>query len=82
MYAVLLQTGAKLTGSAGPTETKQFPITTGTVEGKHLIFEVHMGGGTIRFDVNEAEADLRGTMTLSEDDGHVASANVILKRVS
>jgi|SRR5581483_10343073 len=55
-YAVLKQEGTMLTGSAGPGESKQFQITTGKVDGAHLIFEVKMGGGTIRFDLTSTSA--------------------------
>lgn len=81
MYAVLKQEGTMLTGSAGPSESKQFQITTGKVDGDHLIFEVKMGGGTIRFDLTSTPAELRGTMRLLEDDGHTANANIVLKRI-
>jgi hypothetical protein len=81
MYAVLKQEGTTLTGTAGPSESKQFQITTGKVDGDHLIFEIKMGGGTIRFDLTSTSSELRGTMRLSEDDGHTANANVVLKRI-
>ena len=81
MYAVLKQAGTMLTGSAGPSESKQFRITTGKVDGDHLIFEVKTGGGTIRFDLTSTSAELRGTMRLLEDDGHTADANIVLKRI-
>lgn len=44
VYAVLQQDGAKLTGSAGPSESRQLPITTGRAEGDHLTFDVKIGG--------------------------------------
>jgi hypothetical protein len=81
MCAVLKQEGTTLTGSAGPSEAKQFPITTGKVEGDRLTFEVKMAGGTIRFDLTSTTSELRGTMRLFEDDGNTASASVVLKRV-
>jgi hypothetical protein len=81
IYAVLKQDGDTLTGSAGPSESKQFPITTAKVDGNRLTFEIKMGGGTIRFDLTSAASQLRGTMRLLEDDGHTANANVVLKRI-
>jgi hypothetical protein len=81
VYAVLKQEGTTLTGSAGPSESKQFPITTGKVAGDHLNFEVKTGGGTIRFDLTQTALELRGTMRLFEDDGHTANASVVLKRI-
>jgi hypothetical protein len=81
VFAVLRQDGAKLTGSAGPGESRQLPITTGTVEGDHLTFEVKMGGGTIHFDLTNIMSELRGTMQIVEDDGHTANSNVVLKRI-
>ena len=81
ILVVLRQEGARLSGNAGPNESRQFPILSGTVEGDHLSFEVKMGGGTIRFDLVSAGAQLKGTARLKEDDGHTASMNVVLKRV-
>ena len=81
IFAVLQQDDAKLTGSAGPGETKQFPITTGKVEGDHLVFEVKTGGGTIHFDLTGTAGELRGTARILSDDGHTDSANIVLKRV-
>jgi hypothetical protein len=81
MLVVLRQDGPKLTGSAGPTESRQFPIVNGTVESDHLVFEVKMSGGTIRFDLVSAGAELKGTARLSEDDGHTDNMNLVLKRI-
>jgi len=80
MYAVLKQEGTTLTGSAGPSESKQFPITTGKVDGDRLTFEAKMGGGTIRFDLTSTASELRGTVRLFEDDGNTANTSVVLKR--
>jgi len=81
MLVVLQQDGARLSGSAGPTESRQFPILNGKVEGDHLVFEIKMGGGTIRFDLMSAGAELKGTARIIEDDGHTDSANILLKRI-
>src|ERR1700692_333765 len=51
MYVVLHQEGTTLTGSAGPSESKQFPIIAGKVDGDHLTFEIKMSAGIIRFDL-------------------------------
>ena len=82
MYVVLKQQGTKLTGSAGPAESKQFPIVNGTVDGDHLVFEIKMGGGTIRFDLVSDGAELKGTARISEDDGHTDSTTIVLKRTA
>jgi len=82
MYVVLHQEGTKLTGSAGPTQSRQFPIVNGTVEGDHLVFEIKMGGGTIHFDLVSAGAELTGTARISEDDGHTDSTKIVLKRTA
>lgn len=82
VYAVLKQDGTTLAGSAGPSESHQFPIATGNVDGDHLIFEVRMSGGVIRFDLTAVASELKGSMHLSEDGGqHTDNANVVLKRV-
>lgn len=82
VYAVLKQDGMMLTGSAGPNESRQFPITTGKVDGDHLTFEVKMGGGIIRFDLTANGSELKGTMRVFEDDDHTDSANVVLTRIA
>jgi hypothetical protein len=81
MFAVLQQDGDKLAGSAGPSEARQFPITAGKVDGDHLTFEVHMAGGTIRFDLTSTATELRGAAQLLEDDEHTDKAAVIFKRI-
>jgi hypothetical protein len=82
VYAVLKQDGTTLTGSAGPSESRQYQITTGKADGDHLVFEVKMGGGIIRFDLTAAASELKGNMQLSEDGGqHSDNANVVLKRI-
>lgn len=82
VYAVLRQDGASLTGSAGPDDKHQFPITTGKVDGDGLVFEVKTNGGLLRFELTASAGDLKGTMRIFEDDGHTATANVVLKRIS
>ena len=81
MFVVLRQDGNKLSGSAGPTESHQFPIANGKVDGDHIIFEAKMGGGTIRFDLASDGATLKGTARMSDEDGHSDSMNIVLKRV-
>jgi hypothetical protein len=51
------------------------------VEGDHLVFEVKMGGGTIRFDLTGTAGELRGTARIFSDDGNTDSTNIVLKRV-
>ena len=82
VYAVLRQDGAVLTGSAGPDESHQFPITTGKVDGDGLFFDVKTGGGLLRFELTASAGDLKGTMRIFEDSGQTATANVVLKRIS
>jgi hypothetical protein len=81
IYAVLKQDGMMLTGSAGPNESRQFPITTGKVDGDRLTFEAKMGGGRMRFDLTAAGSELKGTMRIIEDDNHTDSANIVLTRI-
>ena len=82
VYVVLKQDGTKLSGSAGPSESRQLPIATGKVDGDHLVFDVKMGDGVIHFDLTAADSDLKGTMQISEDGGeHNDHADIVLKRV-
>jgi len=80
VYSVLKQDGSTLTGTAGPSESHQMPITTGKIEGDHLTFAVRMGGGTISFDLTNDSGELKGKMQVVED-GHTANASVVLKRI-
>lgn len=82
VFAVLKQEGTTLTGTAGPSESKQLPIASGKVAGERLTFEVKMGGGTLRFDLTDAGSELRGTVQLSDGGGHTESSKVVLKPVS
>jgi hypothetical protein len=82
VFAVLKQEGTTLTGTAGPSESKQLPIVSGKVDGDRLTFEVKMGGGTLRFDLTNAGSELRGTVQLSDGGGHTDSSRVVLKSVS
>ncbi len=78
--SVLKQSGTTLTGSAGPSDSHQLPISTGKVEHDHVVFSVQMAGGTINFDLSNEGGELKGKMQVSED-GHTAHATVTLKRV-
>jgi hypothetical protein len=80
IYCILKEDGSTLTGSAGPSESHQMPITGGKIEGDHLTFAVRMAGGTITFDLTNDGGELKGPMHIS-DDGHTANARVVLKRI-
>jgi len=81
MFVVLKQDGASLSGSAGPAESRQFPIVKGKAEGDHLVFEVKMGAGTMRFDLVAGGTELKGTAHLSDNEGHSDSMDLVLKRI-
>lgn len=55
----LKQSGSVITGSGGPNEEKQFPITTGKIEGNKIVLNV------------QAEHDLMIVLTLQMDGDHI-----------
>ncbi len=63
----LKQEGAKITGTAGPSEDKQFDIKTGKIDGDKIALEVVLeDGGVLTFDLaldNEhIKGDVKGQM--------------------
>jgi hypothetical protein len=79
-YMDLKIAGQAVTGTAGPSETDQKPISNGRLEGSKLTFEVVMGpGATLKFDLTFDGESIKGTAT-AEGDGQKLRANVDVKR--
>jgi hypothetical protein len=73
----------KVTGTAGPDETKQWTIKNGKLEEGKLTFQVDTeGGGSIAFELVFDGDTIRGSATGTGDGGEKMSAKVDLKRVS
>ena len=52
-------TGKEIAGTAGPSETQQWPLK-GTVDGDKLMFEVQSDGPLIKFTLNFEKGHLKG----------------------
>jgi hypothetical protein len=82
-YMNLKLDGTKVTGTAGPDETKQWTIKNGKLEEGKLTFQVDTeGGGSIAFELVFDGDTIRGSATGTGDGGEKMSAKVDLKRVS
>lgn len=76
IYLDLKHKGAELTGTAGPDETKQWPVTKGTVKGNALNFEVQSAEGPlVIFALTFADGHLKGDAA-AEFNGQKFSAKV------
>ncbi len=77
----LKQTGAEISGTAGPSEDEQHPISKGKVEGNKVTFEI--GGSdapmTMVFNLVVAEDSLKGDVTASRE-GQQMKAKLDVKR--
>jgi hypothetical protein len=69
-----------LTGTAGPSDERQWPIAEGgKVDGNKLTFDVQGNGPLIKFTLNFAEGSLKGDAS-AERDGQKMSAKIELTR--
>jgi hypothetical protein len=82
-YAILKQTGAALTGSAGPSEGIQWPGLTGSIQGSKVTIEVKSAeDGTVYKCVLVLTGDhLKGDVAASGADGRAVKATMDLTRV-
>ena len=77
---VLKQTGAELTGTAGPEEGEQYPITNGKVDGGKITLEVQRGEGhVIKFELAIAGDRMKGGANMSAN-GETRTAKVDVGR--
>ena len=86
MHVELKQSGATVTGTAGPHSTRQMPIIAGEVattdNGTSVSFQVETGveGAAMRLELALADTGLKGTVTFSQN-GEKISGPVELKPV-
>jgi hypothetical protein len=71
----LTHTGKELTGTAGPSAERQWPISKGTVVGDKVTFQVQSDGPIISFALTHAKDRLTGEAT-GEQDGRKLTAKV------
>jgi hypothetical protein len=77
-YVVLKQTGAKLTGTAGPDQVHQVPIQDGTIKGKLVSFHI-TSGPVIYFKMTQAGDGMSGEMKV-DVNGKVQTGTITLRR--
>ncbi|HXA50929.1 MAG TPA: hypothetical protein VNV86_11515 [Candidatus Acidoferrum sp.] len=76
----LKQNGSELTGTAGPNENDQFPITKGKVDGNKITLEVQRGEGqVIKFELAIAGDRIKGGANMS-NNGETRTAKVDVGR--
>ena len=79
IFMDLTHKGAELSGTAGPTLERQWPLK-GKVEGTQLTFDVQADGPmTVKFVLNYADGHLKGDAA-AEQDGQKLSAKVDAER--
>ena len=79
VYMVLKQSGAELTGTAGPNVNQQWPILKGKIEVDKVTFEVQTDEPLIKFDLTLTEGHLKGNAK-AEHQGRSMQAVVDAQR--
>jgi hypothetical protein len=79
LHMVLKQTGAVLTGTAGPEPEHQMDIANGKIkttnEGTVVTFDIDPGGAVVHFQLRLVDGHLKGNAK-AEQDGRTFSAVV------
>ena len=78
-YMVLKVDGQTVTGTAGPDESGQHPITNGRLDGTKLTFDMAREQGTLKFNLIFDGESIKGSAS-AERDGEPMKAQVDLKR--
>jgi len=76
---ILKQNGNQITGSAGPDENEQHPITKGTIDGNKVVLEVDAGEHPFHLELTYTEDRLQGFASQTGDSGE-RRAKLDLKR--
>jgi hypothetical protein len=79
IFLDLKQSGSGLTGTAGPTTERQWPLK-GKIEGTKLTFEVQTDAPLIKFTLALIEGHLRGE-AIAEHQGRKLAAMIDAERV-
>lgn len=75
----LKQSGADLTGTAGPSPEQQWPIRKGKVDGHKVSFELQSDGPLMKFELALVEGHLKGEAK-AELEGKAMKATLDLQR--
>jgi hypothetical protein len=78
-FMSLTQKDKTITGTVGPTLDRQWPITSGKVDGAKVSLEVQGDGPLIKFTLTMVEGRLKGD-ALAELDGQTMTAKVDVGR--
>jgi hypothetical protein len=79
-YIVLKQVDQTVTGTAGPDESHQSPITSGKVEGNKFTFILSMGKGSMLFEMTPNGDRMEGQVKMTRD-GDTQVVNIAVKRL-
>jgi hypothetical protein len=79
-YLVLKQTGADITGTAGPNEDEQLPITKGKIEGDKITLELEHEAEIIKLALVRAGDRITGDATMSHE-GQTVTAKLDVTRL-
>ena len=80
IYLDLKQAGAEVTGTAGPSTEKQWPLKGGKIEAGKLVFDVQSDGPLIRFTLALVEGHLKGDAA-ADHEGQKVTVKVDAERV-
>jgi hypothetical protein len=80
IYAVLQQTGGRITGTVGPDKVHQLPIRNCRIEGSEIIGDVEWEVMHFRFTLSAAGTGIHGGVDIVTPDGQVAKARLEIAR--
>jgi len=75
-YLKLKQTGKEVTGTVGPNEDQQFPITKGSIDGDKITIEADHDGHLLKLNLVVAAERITGGATLSSEEQATAKLDV------
>ncbi len=76
---VLKQSGNELTGTAGPSSDRQWPILNGKLDGNRVTFNVQTPEPLIKFDLTLVDGHLKGNAS-AEHEGRSMKAVIDAQR--
>jgi hypothetical protein len=80
-FLVLKQSGSDITGTAGPSEDEQYPITKGKIDGDKITMELDHEGHMVKLDLVLVADRITGDASMSAEDGGTVKAKVDVGRV-
>jgi hypothetical protein len=76
---VIRQSGKQMTGSGGPDDSEQYPISNGIVDGEKVHFELTTARAKFFYDLTRTGANLNGRLEIKSVN-RAAKATVSLKK--